>query len=151
MITTNNEEQTTENTLNRSTILIRKGIIAGLAGGLAFGSLMAFVGMLPMVGMLIRQENALVGFLLHMIISAIIGAGFGGVMALYTQQRPIVTILIGLGYGLFWWVFGALFLMPLLLGMPENIMVVGQMQIDSLIGHLIYGFVISIVVNMLPS
>ena len=132
-------------------MLIRKGIIAGLVGGLAFGSVMAFVGMLPMVGMLIRQEDALVGFFVHMVISATIGAGFGGLMAINSEQRPIITILIGLAYGLFWWVFGALFLMPILLGMPDAIFVIGQMQIDSLIGHLVYGFVISIVINMLPS
>lgn len=151
MSTTTPEAQTTGSMPNRSARLIRKGIIAGLAGGLAFGSIMAFVGMLPMVGMLIRQENAVVGFLVHMVISAIVGAGFGGVMALYTEQRPMVTIAIGLAYGLFWWVFGALFLMPILLGMSENIFVVGQMQIDSLIGHLIYGFVVSVAVNLLPS
>lgn len=151
MSTTTPEAQTAVTTPNRSARLIRKGIIAGLAGGLAFGSIMAFVGMLPMVGMLIRQENAVVGFLVHMVISAIVGAGFGGVMALYTEQRPMITIVIGLAYGLFWWVFGALFLMPILLGMSENIFVVGQMQIDSLIGHLIYGFVVSVAVNLLPS
>ena len=150
-MTVTTDKQTAENSLNSSTALIRKGIIAGLAGGLAFGSIMAFVGMLPMVGMLIQQEDALVGFLVHMVISAAIGAGFGGLMALNTERRPIVTILIGLVYGIFWWVFGALFLMPILLGMPENIFVVGQMQIDSLIGHLVYGFILSIVVNMLPS
>ena len=101
MSTTTPEAQTTGSLPNRSARLIRKGIIAGLAGGLAFGSIMAFVGMLPMVGMLIRQENAVVGFLVHMVISAIVGAGFGGVMALYTEQRPMVTIAIGLAYGLF--------------------------------------------------
>jgi len=86
-----------------------------------------------------------------MVISAIVGAGFGRIMALYTEQRPFTTILIGLGYGIFWWMFGALFLMPILLGMAENIFVIGQMQIDSLVGHLVYGFVLSVVVNMLPS
>ncbi|MFJ6676063.1 hypothetical protein ACIQMJ_33600 [Actinosynnema sp. NPDC091369] len=46
----------------RSQSPVRTGALAGLAGGLVFGLLMAGVGMLPVVGMLIGIENAVVGF-----------------------------------------------------------------------------------------
>jgi len=38
---------------------------------------MGAMDMLPMVAMLVGSESALVGFALHMLISAAIGAGFG--------------------------------------------------------------------------
>jgi hypothetical protein len=94
---------------------MKQGAIAGLVGGLAFGVVMALIGMLPTVGMLIRQNNALVGLLIHMIISAIIGAGFGAVMSLLTTRNAGLTLVVGVFYGLFWWVIGALVLMPILL------------------------------------
>ena len=53
------------------------GALAGLAGGLLFGALMAIMAFLPMVGMLVGQESSLVGFIVHMAISAGIGAGYG--------------------------------------------------------------------------
>ncbi|MGH3449311.1 MAG: hypothetical protein ACRDQW_01005, partial [Haloechinothrix sp.] len=46
------------------------GAIAGVAGGIVFGMLMAMMGMLPMVGMLIGVDNAIVGFLVHLANSA---------------------------------------------------------------------------------
>ncbi len=139
------------NIVKRSSRLLRLGAIAGLVGGLVFGIIMVISNMLPMVGMLIGQNSATVGFGLHIVISAIIGAGFGMVMALNTTKRPMVTVLIGIAYGFFWWILGGLILMPLLLGMPDNILVVGQMQIDSLIGHLLYGLTIGVVINWLPT
>jgi len=57
------------------------GALAGLAGGIVFGMLMGIMGMLPIVGMLVRQESAGVGFLVHMLISAFIGAVYGVVAA----------------------------------------------------------------------
>jgi uncharacterized membrane protein YagU involved in acid resistance len=139
---------------NSTARYLRRGVIAGLIGGLAFGSIMAFIGMLPMVGMLIRQNNALIGFGVHMVISAVIGAvigaGFGRLIAVQAINRPAITLTVGALYGLFWWFLGAMLLMPLLLGMPEQIFVVGQMQIESLVGHLIYGVVVGIVINALP-
>jgi hypothetical protein len=57
------------------------GAIAGLVGGVVFGIMMAMQGMLPMVGMLIRQESAASGFMVHMLISAFIGAVYGIVIS----------------------------------------------------------------------
>lgn len=57
---------TTTNRIERQSISLSKGIragaIAGLGGGLVFGIMMGMMGMLPMVGMLVGAENAIVGF-----------------------------------------------------------------------------------------
>jgi hypothetical protein len=69
-----------------------------LAGRLVFGMLMGMMGMLPMVGMLIRVQNALAGFIVHMVISAFIGAVYGLVTAFVfiplakRNQSPIFSI-----------------------------------------------------------
>ncbi len=52
------------------------GAAAGIAGGLIFGVLMVIKGMLPMVAMLVGSSSAVVGALVHLIISAGLGALF---------------------------------------------------------------------------
>lgn len=52
------------------------GVVGGLAGGVVFGMLMAMMGMLPMIAGLVGSTAAMVGFLVHMVISAVIGASF---------------------------------------------------------------------------
>jgi hypothetical protein len=135
---------TFSNTDSRSSSkLAFAGAIAGLGGGLVFGILMENMGMLPLVGMLIRVENAIAGFIVHMAISAFIGATFG----LIAGRFPVswgTTILLGIFYGIVWWVLGALFLMPLLLGMNEMIFAIGQPQWMSLMGHILYGLITAI-------
>lgn len=48
-----------------------------------------------------------------------------------------------MAYGVFWWVLGALILMPLMLGMP--LFVVDTMALFSLMGHLAYGLILGLV------
>lgn len=135
---------TTDQRIQAQSISLSKaltaGAIAGLGGGLVFGFMMGLMGMLPMVGMLVRQENAVVGFILHMVISAFIGATFGAIATrLPSGWAPAI---IGGGvYGIVWWVLGALTLMPLLLGMPQMVFAIGGPQWMSLLGHVIYGVI----------
>ncbi len=122
------------------------GALAGIAGGIVFGMLMAMMGMLPMVGMLVGVENAGVGFLVHLVNSAIIGAAFG-VLAwpITTKIGPVLGA--GMAYGVVWWVLGALLLMPLWLSvtadpmMRSMVFTVGSAQWMSLMGHVIFGLV----------
>ena len=116
------------------------GALAGIGGGLVFGAMMAMNGMLPMVGMLVKQENAVVGFIVHLIISAFIGAVYG-MVATRLPATWLAAIVGGAVNGVVWWVLGALILMPLLLGMVPMILVVGAMQWMSLVGHLVYGVI----------
>ncbi len=116
------------------------GAVAGLGGGVVFGMLMGMMGMLPMVGMLIKQDSAIAGLGVHFIISAFIGAVYGAVVGRLSLTR-ITTTLAGIVNGVVWWVLGALILMPLLLGMNQMVLVVQTTQWLSLMGHLIYGLV----------
>ena len=119
---------------------VKAGIVAGLGGGLVFGLMMALMGMLPMVAMLVKSESPVVGFLVHMGISAFIGAVYG----LFANRLPagwIAVAIAGAVYGGIWWVLGALIAMPLMLGMSQMVIVIEQPQIMSLLGHVIYGVI----------
>jgi hypothetical protein len=124
--------------------LATSGAIAGLAGGAVFGIMMGMMNMLPMVGMLVRQENAVFGFIVHMLISAVFGAIYGLIAGRFAINATNALI-GGIVNGVVWWVLGALVLMPLMLGMAAMVFVIGQSQWMSLLGHLIYGLVTSFV------
>jgi uncharacterized membrane protein YagU involved in acid resistance len=127
-----------------TTRLIGQGIIAGLVGGLVFGIMMAMMGMLPMVGMLVGQESAVVGFVVHMGISAFIGAVYALVISRFANTTTVAAV-GGVVNGIVWWVLGALVMMPLFLGMSEMVFVVGETQWWSLVGHILYGLVTAFV------
>ena len=96
--------------------------------------------MLPMVAMLVGSQSAFVGFLVHMVISAGIG-GFYGLVASRLPETTRRAIVGGAANGMVWWVLGALILMPLMLGMGQMVLKIGQTQWLSLMGHVIYGIV----------
>jgi uncharacterized membrane protein YagU involved in acid resistance len=121
--------------VSRSLLL---GAIGGLAGGIVFGIMMGMQNMLPMVGMLVGQENALIGFVVHMVISAFIGGTFG-LIATRLPSGFATLVIVGAIYGVLWWVLGALILMPLMLGMNAMVLQIGEMQISSLVGHVVFG------------
>lgn len=122
------------------------GAIAGVAGGVVFGMLMAMMGMLPMVGMLVGAENAAVGFVVHLVNSAVIGAVFG-VLAWGIADRVGPVLGAGMACGVLWWVLGALVIMPLWLSvtadpmMKDMVFVIEQDQWFSLMGHVIFGMI----------
>jgi uncharacterized membrane protein YagU involved in acid resistance len=126
------------------------GMIGGVVGGLAFGALMAMMGMLPMVASILGSKSAVVGFLYHMFNSVVIGALFGLILGglSHTYARGATY---GLLYGVVWWVLGPIILMPLLLGMgSEGIAsqfgaAFSAPMLMSLIGHLIYGLLTGLV------
>ncbi len=55
---------------------IKLGIYGGLAGGVVFGAMMGAMGMLPMIGKMAGHPSAVTGFIVHLAISALIGASF---------------------------------------------------------------------------
>lgn len=117
---------------------IAVGAAAGLAGGLVFGMLMQMMGMMEMVGMLVGRESAVVGWPVHLVNSAVIGAVYGATFG-QAEQTWGRGAGFGLAYGALWWVLGALLIMPAVLGMP--VFEIGETQIMSLMGHLLYGLV----------
>lgn len=121
---------------------IIRGVVAGLGGGVVFGMMMAMMGMLPMIAGLVGSNSALVGAIVHMIISAAIGAFYGAALTLgrfHVSTR--FAVISGMINGMFWWVLGALILMPIGLGMANMVFQIGTAQWLSLMGHLIYGVV----------
>ncbi len=115
---------------------VNTGIYAGLFGGSVFGVMMAVGGMFPMISGMIGMENALVGFVLHLIISAIIGAIFGIALDAMVMQGPGMSLMVGGVYGIVWWVLGPLLIMPLVMGMPVFQV---QAMMGSLFGHVMFG------------
>jgi uncharacterized membrane protein YagU involved in acid resistance len=118
-----------------------RGAIAGIAGGVVFGALMGMMGMLPMIAGLVGSSSALVGLVVHLVISAVIGAGyglaFGGLGETY-----VGGLWTGAVYGFVWWILGPLLIMPVLLGMgPQFGMAFSAMMLMSLVGHVMYGVV----------
>ncbi len=120
---------------------VKHGIYGGLAGGAVFGVLMGMMGMLSMIAGMMGSSSPLVGFAVHMMISAFIGASFAvlfGRLAM-TGGRSVAA---GLGYGLAWWVLGPLTMMPLMMGMGLGVNWTASAMaaaMPSLMGHLIYG------------
>ena len=125
---------------------IKLGAYGGLAGGVVFGAMMGMMGMLPMIGKMVGHPSVLTGFLVHLVISALIGGSF----AIFFR-RFVRAASGGLGYGLVyggaWWLLGPLTLMPLFMGMGLganwNLVAVSRM-FPSLVGHLIYGAILGL-------
>lgn len=125
------------------------GAVAGLAGGAVFGAAMGRVGTLPNVAQIVRSDSPVTGFVLHMVIAAVIGAGFG---LLVTRQhvRSSEVLFWGLIYGAFWWFLGPQTLLPILTGRPPAWDLAGaQYLVPSLVGHLVYGGVTAAVFALL--
>ena len=118
------------------------GIVGGLVGGVAFGILMQLTGMIPMVAMLVGSDSAGIGWLVHLVISAGIGASFGVLIGGWATAMAPSTGL-GLAYGVIWWVLGGLLIMPAWLGM--GVFMFYTMAWMSLLGHLIYGLLLGVV------
>ncbi len=119
------------------------GAAGGLAGGIVFGMLMAMMGILPMIAAMVGSESAWVGFGVHLAISVLIGLGltvlFGNRLLTGYRRGAIV----GLGYGIIWWVLGPLMIMPSMLGMP--LFALSLTTVLSLMGHMIYGAILGLV------
>ena len=123
---------------------VAAGIAGGLAGGVVFGILMQAWGMLPMVAMLVDSESVAVGWLVHLLISALFGAIFA---VLFGRWAATATSAVGIGlaYGVLWWILGALLIMPAWLGMTEMVFKVNTTAWRSLAGHLAYGLLLGLV------
>ncbi len=130
---------------------LKLGAYGGLAGGLLFGAMMGMMGMLPMIGSMVGQPTAGVGFVLHMVNSVIIGAGFAVVLGRFVSGTSS-GVGLGLAYGGAWWILGPLTLMPLFMGMGFGVnwnAAAAAAMLPSLVGHLMYGGVLGLVYTWL--
>ena len=123
---------------------ISLGVYAGLAGGVVFGAMMGMMGMLPMIGKMVGHPSVVTGFSVHLINSAIIGAGFAVVFSRFVNSTGS-GLLNGLLYGGVWWLLGPLTLMPLFMGMGLGVnwnTAAAVTMLPSLVGHLMYGVIL---------
>ncbi len=87
---------------------MKLGAYAGLAGGMIFGAMMAIMGTLPMIGMMVGDPSAQTGFLIHLVISAVIGVSFSTLFRRFVHDASS-ALGYGLLYGGAWWLLGPLY------------------------------------------
>lgn len=134
-------------TLGTATVpRLTAGVVGGLAGGMVFGMLMQMMGMITAVAQLVGSTSEAVGWLLHLAISAFLGGLFAAAAGRWLP-RAGTAVAAGAGYGMVWWVLGALLAMPAKLGMP--VFHLDAMAGKSLMGHLIFGMVLGGVATLL--
>ncbi len=115
------------------------GAAASLAGGLLFSVVMVSTGVLPQIANLVGGSSPVLGFVVHMGISTLIGMSYG-VLFGYEASDLGSGIAWGMLYGLVWWFVGNLTLLPILLGRPFVWTTeAAAAGLPSLVGHLIYG------------
>ncbi len=120
------------------------GAFAGLSGGIVFGVWMAEKGMFPVIASMAGGNSAILGLIMHLAISAAIGASFG-VLLFRFAVRTLSSTLWGLVYGFAWWFLGPLTLMPVMMGgSPQWTAAPVAGTIPSLIWHLVFGGVMGI-------
>lgn len=127
------------------------GALASVLGGLLFSIIMVATGVLPQVAALIRESSPLAGFVVHLVISVLIGMSYG---LLFAHESPDVgsSLAWGMLYGLAWWFLGPLTLMPILLGHAATwTMQAADLLLPSLLGHVIYGAATGLVFFWLES
>ncbi len=133
----------------RSLRALGMGVLASIAGGLAFTVVMLETGALPTVAGLVGRSSPLVGFGVHMLISAILGATYG---LLFRREAYSYGAGLAWGsvYGLAWWFLGPLTLMPILLGAGVRwSLSAASAAYPSLIGHLAYGAMTALTYQLL--
>ncbi|WP_255559508.1 hypothetical protein [Salinibacterium sp. M195] len=146
MSTTENSHKTATQTTSTSSSFGRRvvaGVLGGVAGGIVFGMMMAMMGLLPMLAMMVGSESPIVGFLVHMMISIMIGLG----LTVLFGNRLLTSYgrgaLVGVVYGAIWWVLGPLMIMPMMLG--GALFSVDMAALLSLMGHMIFGVILGLV------
>ncbi|WP_238012336.1 hypothetical protein KZZ52_49040 [Dactylosporangium sp. AC04546] len=118
---------------------IAAGAAGGLVGGIMFGVLMQMMGMITIVAMLVGSTSAVLGWLVHLAISAFIGTTFAILFARWATS-PVTSAMIGMGYAAVWWVLGTLLLMPVRLG--TEVFIFNATAWQGLMGHLMYGLLL---------
>jgi len=121
----------------------KNSVLASLAGGVVLGIIMSFIGGMEAVAGLVGGTSVLVGWIVHLVISVLLGLGFGYTLARRVTTGRMGALWAGLLYGFVWYILGPLTLMPLFLG--QGIQWSGAAisgSYTSLIGHLVYGLVL---------
>jgi hypothetical protein len=115
------------------------GGFAGLVGGIVSSPVLLVTGILPRIAGLETSFAGARGILVHLVISALIGASYG---LLFRNEAPSFGLGVAWGwlFGLIWWYLGPLTLLPMLLtGQIDWSPDAASSLLPLLPGHLIYG------------
>lgn len=127
------------------------GLVAGLGAGLVFGVMLHVmtlqapdgrpVTLMRMIAALVGAERLVVGWAVHLGLSALWGVLFGGLVG--GRWSSGTTLALGWLYGLFWWAFGGMIVMPLRLGLEPFAFLKSletvPLALGSLVGHVLWG------------
>jgi hypothetical protein len=128
---------------------IEWGALAGLAGGLVSSPVMLATGILPKVAGLDTSFSTLLGLLVHLFVSSLLGMSFG---LLFRGEASSLGLGVSWGwlFGMIWWYLGPMTLLPLLLtGVCDWSPSAASALLPSLMGHLIYGAATALVFLLL--
>jgi len=115
------------------------GGLAGLVGGVVSSPVLLVPGILPKIAGLETSLGGARGLLIHLVISALIGASYG---LLFRDEASSFGLGVAWGwlFGLIWWYLGPLTLLPMLLtGQIDWSPGAASSLLPLLPGHLIYG------------
>ena len=120
------------------------GGFSGLLGGVIFGRWMSAGDFFPLLAGLGVIHSHKMTVVLHFGIAILIGATFGVLF-----QRDVrgygSSMGWGLGYGIFWWFFGPLTMLPILAGTGLDWSAdSGTAMFGSLVGHILYGLIVGV-------
>jgi hypothetical protein len=150
---------------NYLTFKLLRGAFSGLIGGIVFAvwAIVATNIIRPLLGLetpniileiasIVGSTSVGVGAMLHLVISAIIGATFAVLKPVILKPfAPNLNIgVAGALYGTIWWLLGTLTLLPLftgggMVGVLEHFSHAVPNWLPSLIGHLLYGLTTALV------
>ncbi len=123
----------------------KAGITGSLLGGLVFGGMMAMMGMLQTIAGMMGSKSAVIGFIIHMMISLI----FGMVFTIFASIVKWNGVVSGLVFGVILWFLFPFILMPMMMGMGNMAFQFTSASMMSLVGHLVYGLITGIVYKTL--
>jgi hypothetical protein len=118
---------------------VQWGSLAGLVGGIVSSPVLLVTGILPKIAGLETSFAGARGLLIHLVISALIGASFG---LLFRNEGSSLGLGVAWGwlFGLIWWYLGPLTLLPMLLTRQIDWSPDAASSLLPLLpGHLIYG------------
>jgi len=123
---------------------LARGAAASFVGGLLFSIVMLATGTFPRVAQIVGMSSPAIGFAVHLVIAALIGASYG-LLFHYEATDDRAAVAWGTLYGLIWWFLGPLTLFPILLGgtFTWTTEAAGA-QLPSLVGHMIYGIALAL-------
>lgn len=123
------------------------GVATGLVGGIGMGIWMSVskpmmdTAMIKMVAGLLGSDSAFAGWLIHLAIAASSGLVFGALLG-HWAMKMMPGAVLGLVYGVVWWLFGAMWIMPANMGMP--VFEWNDVTSSSFGAHLVFGLLLGL-------